>query len=391
MEKEPRHVLYATSARIGGIGLDAVAHETLRGIQDQLGMAIAYANRTSDVGPGKVLTLRWHPVRLFSGLERKYYYGAKKKTLDRVASRFLRKGSFDLFHGWSGEALYSLRVAKELGVPSVLEIPTWHRHKGNVVPFRTEAEIRMESAPVPQRWLNRLLISRQQSLEEYELADLLLVLSEKAEETFVFAGFPKSKLFRMARGVDVERFKPAAAPPPVFRALFVGALIKRKGVQLLLEAWKKLNLPRAELWLAGYPHSEIAPYLVGLPDSVKILGFNSRVEEVYRQCSIFVFPSECEGSAKATYEAAASGLAQITTRESGDVVVDGVNGILIPPNNGEALCEAIMRLYRNPELALKMGAAGRERAVEQFTWDHFRRRVSEAYRAAMAIRQPQLA
>jgi glycosyltransferase involved in cell wall biosynthesis len=309
--------------------------------------------------------------------------------LDRVASRILRKGSFDLFHGWSGEALHTLRVAKELGVPSVLEIPTWHRHKGNVVPFRTEAEIRMESAPIPQRWLNRLLVSRQQSLEEYELADLLLVLSEKAEETFLFAGFPKSKLFRMARGVDVERFKPAT-PPPVFRALFVGALIKRKGVQLLLETWKKLNLPRAELWLAGYPHSEITPYLVGLPDSVKILGFNSRVEELYRQCSIFVFPSECEGSAKATYEAAASGLAQIATRESGDVVVDGVNGILIPPKNGEALCEAILRLYRNPELALKMGAAGRERAVEQFTWDHFRRRVSEAYRAAMAIRQPQL-
>jgi glycosyltransferase involved in cell wall biosynthesis len=389
MQKEPRQVLYATSARIGGVGLDSVAHETLRGIKDRLGMAIAYANRASDLDPGKIVTLRWHPVRLFSNLERKYYYGAKKKALDRVSSRFLRKGSFDLFHGWSGEALLSLRAARELGIPSILEIPTWHRHKGNVVPFRTEAEIQMEKAPIPQRWLNRLLISRQQSLEEYELADLLLVLSAKAEETFVFAGFPKSKLFRMSRGVDVERFRPGT-PPPVFRALFVGALIKRKGVHLLLEAWKKLRLPRAELWLAGHPHSELAPYLSGSPDSVKILGFSRRVEELYRQCSIFVFPSECEGSAKATYEAAASGLAQITTRESGDVVIDGVNGILIPPNDCQALCEAILRLYRNPDLALKMGAAGRERAVEQFTWDHFRRRVSEAYRAAMAIRQPQL-
>jgi glycosyltransferase involved in cell wall biosynthesis len=72
------------------------------------------------------------------------------------------------------------------------------------------------------------------------------------------------------------------------------------------------------------------------------------------------------------------------------VVVDGENGILIPPNNCEALCEAILRLYRNPGIALQMGASGRKRAVEQFTWDHFRRRVSEAYRAAMAIRQPQL-
>jgi glycosyltransferase involved in cell wall biosynthesis len=389
MEKEPRHVLYATSARIGGYGLDLVAHETLRGIQSQLGMAIAYANRARDLKSDKIMTLRWHPVRLCSSLEPKYYYGAKKKTLDRVASGFLRKGSFDLFHGWSGEALHSLRTAKGLGIPSVLEIPTWHRHKGNVVPLRTTAEIQMDKAPLPQRLLNRLLVSRQQSLEEYELADLLLVLSEKAEETFMFAGFPKSKLFRMSRGVDVERFRPGS-PPPVFRALFVGALIKRKGVHLLLEAWKKLNLPKAELWLAGHPHAELAPYLTGLPDSIKILGFNGRVEELYRQCSLFVFPSECEGSAKATYEAAASGLAQITTRESGDVVVDGENGILIPPNNCEALCEAILRLYRNPDIALRMGATGRKRAVEQFTWDHFRRRVLEAYRAAMAIRQPQL-
>src|ERR1700736_3969171 len=388
MEKGPRHVLYATSAKIGGVGLDLVAHETLRGVKDQLGMAIAYENRASDLKPGKIMTLRWHPVRLFSGLERKYYYGAKKKTLDRVASRFLRKGSFDLFHGWSGEALHSLRAAKELGVPSVLEIPTWHRHKGNVVPFRTEAEIRMESAPIPERWLNRLLISRQQSLGEYELADLLLVLSEKAEETFRFAGFPKRKLFRMARGGNIDRFHPGKRPE-IFRALFVGALIKRKGVHLLLEAWKALNLRHAELWLSGYPHAEIEPYLKDLPGSVKILGFNERVEELYRQSSVFVFPSECEGSAKSTYEAAASGLAQITTRESGDVVVDGLNGIIIPPNSCEAICEALLTLYKNPDCAERLGNAGRERAVEQFTWAHFRRRVLEAYRAAIAIRQPQ--
>lgn len=389
MEREPRHVLYATSARIGGVGLDSVAHETLRGIKDQLGLAIAYANRAPDLERGKIKTLRWHPVRLFSSLDPKYYYGAKKKALDWVASRVLRKGTFDLFHGWSGEALLSLKAAKELGIPSVLEIPTWHRHKGNVVPVRTEAEIQMENASIPQRLLNRLLISRQDSLEEYNLADLLLVLSEKAEETFVFAGIPKSKIFRMSRGVDVERFKPGIRPS-IFRALFVGALIKRKGVHLLLEAWKKLSLPRAELWLAGHPHTELEPYLCDMPDSIKLLGFSRQVEELYRQSSVFVFPSECEGSAKATYEAAASGLAQITTRESGDVVVDGLNGILIPPNDCEALCEAILRLYRDPGLVERMGLAGRQRAVEQLTWDHFRCRVSEAYRTAMAMRQPQL-
>ncbi len=118
----------------------------------------------------------------------------------------MRREKCDLFHGWSGEAVQSLRVAKELGIPSILEIPTWHRHKGNYVPPKTDKEIAMENAPIPERWLNRLLISRQQSLEEYELADLLLVLSEKAEETFRFTGFPKRKLFRMSRGVKCRPF-----------------------------------------------------------------------------------------------------------------------------------------------------------------------------------------
>jgi glycosyltransferase involved in cell wall biosynthesis len=390
MEDKPRSVLYTTSARIGGVGLDAVAYETLYGIKNRLGKAIAYGVRAPGFDRRKIVTLGWHPVRLLSNLDRKYYYGAKKKALDRVASRLMRRENFDLFHGWSGEAVQSLRVAKELGIPSILEIPTWHRHKGNYVPPKTDKEIAMENAPIPERWLNRLLISRQQSLEEYELADLLLVLSEKAEETFRFAGFPKRKLFRMSRGVNVDRFHPGKRPE-IFRALFVGALIKRKGVHLLLEAWKALNLRRAELWLAGYPHAEIEPYLKDLPGSVKILGFNERVEELYRQSSVFVFPSECEGSAKATYEAAASGLAQITTRESGDVVVDGLNGIIIPPKNCEAICEALLTLYKNPDFAERLGNAGRERAVERFTWAHFRRRVLEAYRAAIAIRQPQSA
>jgi len=388
MENSPRNVLYATAARIGAVGLDAVACETLRGIEDRLGKAIAFGVRAPGFDRSKIVTLGWHPVRLLSNLDRKYYYAAKKKALDRVASRMIRRGNFDLFHGWSGEALRSLRVAKELGIPSILEIPTWHRHKGNVVPPKTEKEIAMENAPIPERWLNRLLISRQESLEEYELADLLLVLSEKAEETFRFAGFPKNKLFRMSRGVNVERFHPGKKPEN-FKALFVGALIKRKGVHLLLEAWKKLKLPRAELWLAGHPHAEIEPYTKNLPGSVKILGFNHRVEELYQQSSVFVFPSECEGSAKATYEAAASGLAQITTRESGDVVVDGLNGIIIPPNDSDAICGALLDLYEHPDRAEGMGKAGRERAVNHFTWDHFRKRVLEAYQAAIAICQPQ--
>jgi glycosyltransferase involved in cell wall biosynthesis len=381
-ENLPNSVLYAISARIGGIGLDLVAHETIRGIEPFLGKAISYGVRAPDIDRRKMKTLRFHPVRLLSNLDRKYYYAAKKRAVDRVAAQFLKTGRFDLFHVWSGSALHGLRVAKSLGIPSLLEIPTWHRQKGKVLPPKTEHEIAMENAPIPQRWLNRLLISRQDSLEEYGLADLILVESEKAADSFRVLGFPDEKLYSMPQGVDVNRFQPGP-PPPLFRAVFVGALIKRKGVHTLIEAWKKLRLPRAELWLAGHPHAEIKPYLVDLPSNVKVLGFKGDVENVFRAGSVHLFPSSLEGSAKTTYEAAACALAQITTREAGDVVVDGVNGVVIPPDDVDALAAAIQLLYDRPDLVRKYGAAGRKRVLEQFTWDHFRERVLAAYRLAM--------
>ena len=390
-ESLPKSVLYAISARIGGIGLDLVAHETIRGIQPFLGKAISYGVRAPDVDRHKMKTLRFHPVRLLSNLERKYYYAAKKRAVDRVCEQFLKTGRFDLFHVWSGSGLHGLRVAKSLGIPSILEIPTWHRQKGKVLPAKMAHEIAMETAPIPQRWLNRLLISRQESLEEYELADLLLVESEKAADSFRVLGYPNEKLYSMPQGVDVNRFQPGP-PPPLFRAVFVGALIKRKGVHILVEAWKKLKLPNAELWLAGYPHEEIKPYLVDLPASVKVLGFRSDVENVFRAGCVHIFPSSLEGSAKTTYEAAACALAQITTREAGDVVVDGLNGLVIPPNDVDALASAIQLLYDQPELVRQYGATGRKRVLEQFTWDHFRDRVLAAYRLVMgrAAESPRL-
>ena len=60
-----------------------------------------------------------------------------------------------------------------------------------------------------------------------------------------------------------------------------------------------------------------------------------------------------------------------------------MNGVVIPPNDVDALAAAIQLLYDRPDLVRKDGAAGRERVLEQFTWDHFRERVLAAYRLAM--------
>ena len=380
-------LLYATSARVGGPGLDAVAFESLRAAQREgfLAKAIAFGNRQSEIPAELIHTLAWHPVRLLSGIGSQYYYAAKKHALDKAAAAELATGGYGFFHGWTGECVRTLREARRLGIPGIVEIPTWHRHKGKEKPARlTKSERERAEAGGWSGVKNRLLITRQQVIEEYDLASLILVLSEKAEETFLAAGIPREKLFRHHRGVDVARFTPAERPPDIFRAVFVGALIQRKGVHHLLEVWHRLNLKDAELVLVGSLHDEIRPWLEEFgSENVRLAGFVSNVEELYRSATVHIFPSSCEGSAKATYEAAACGLPQITTRESGDVVIDGVNGVIIPPDDPDALAAAIQRLFADRDLCARLGAAGRERVVENFTWEHFRARLLEAYSVAM--------
>jgi glycosyltransferase involved in cell wall biosynthesis len=121
-------------------------------------------------------------------------------------------------------------------------------------------------------------------------------------------------------------------------------------------------------------------------DNIHTVGFVRDVETYLRQGTIHVFPSQLEGSAKVTYEAAACGLPQITTREAGDVVVDNVEGIIIPPANVDRLAEAILHLYEHPEIVQRMSIAARERVVKNFTWDHYRTRLLIAYQRAMAMK-----
>ena len=193
----PKHLLYSIFARIGGSGLDTDAFETLRASHRGgfLGRAVAYDNRQKEIPAELIYSLRWHPVRLISFMDRPYYYGAKKKYLDWIAARQLATGRYDLFHSWSGDCLQSLRVARKMGIPSIVEIPTWHRDRGKLVGDRA-------SSPAPaegRSWKENLLQTRERFLEEYDLADLLFVLSQKAADTFRVQGFPGGKTCIISR------------------------------------------------------------------------------------------------------------------------------------------------------------------------------------------------
>jgi glycosyltransferase involved in cell wall biosynthesis len=392
----PKSLLYSIFARIGGHGLDTDSFEALRASYRGkfLGKAVAYDNRQEEIPANLIQSLRWHPVRLISFVGRPHYYGAKKKYLDWIASRHLETGRYDFFHSWSGDCLESLRVAKKKKIPSLIEIPTWHRGSQHTADRGQRTEDR-------KNWKSRMLLEPGRFLEEYDLATLVVVLSEKAAESFRAANFPDERMFYLPRGVDIERFKPlfphastaqrlnsstSPSRPPIFRAIFSGALIERKGIHHLLEAWHRLNLPDAELWLLGSVHEEARPHLKRFwRDNIRVLGFKRDLENYLNQGSVYVFPSRLEGSAKTIYEAAASGLPMITTREAGDVVRDGVEGIIVQPGDVDAIASAIEHLYKHPEIVASMGAAARQRVVENFTWDLYRTRLLGAYERAIQL------
>jgi glycosyltransferase involved in cell wall biosynthesis len=380
----PQRLLYATSAGLGGTGLNSTSLEGGRA-SDEAGFlerVLCYENVQSRVSAEKVRSLNHHPVRALSYLGSQRYYAAKKRYVSWVAERELRRGDYDCFHGWSGDCFRALIEARRRGVPSVMDIPTWHRNKGKRKAGETQSEREMRLGG-RKPWWEQLEIGRVQMMAEYELADLILVPSRQSAETFLNAGVAEERLHYVARGVDPERYQPGQ-PPEVFRACFVGALIERKGVQVLLEAWHRLGLKRAELVLVGTLHPEMKRHLDEWgTSSVRVVGFTPNVQEELRRSSVFVFPSECEGFAKSTLEAAACGLPLIATRESGDAVVDGVTGMEIPANDVAAVAAALEQAAGNQDELAAMGRRARQRIEACLTWDHYRLRLLNGYARVM--------
>ena len=143
------------------------AHESLLLADERgyLGKAIGYDNLQQDISPRYIMSLHWHPVRLLSKQPPALYDDAKKKYVDWVASGQLKSRKYDLFHGWSGSSLRSLRVAKKRGIPSVLEIPLWHIEKMPVPPATLQRDAGKGGF---QAVLERVFtVTTQQMLEEY--------------------------------------------------------------------------------------------------------------------------------------------------------------------------------------------------------------------------------
>lgn len=216
-------------------------------------------------------------------------------------------------------------------------------------------------------------------------ADYVLVNSEFVKDTLLQERkHLRGKISIIPMGVDTDLFCPgvnrAESQDDCFRILYVGQMSWRKGVVYLLEAAKRLRLKNSEVILVGVM-DDLEPLLEQYEGLFRYVSHVPQPELVsyYQRASVFVFPSLAEGSARVTYEAMAAGIPTMTTPNSGSVLRDGIDGLIVPPGDIEALMDAIDRLYHQPELRRAMGESARERVMTSYTWEHYKQAVIALY------------
>lgn len=202
---------------------------------------------------------------------------------------------------------------------------------------------------------------------EHSLASHIVVPSSFVADTLLENGVDPKKIHIIAFGTDLAKFRPSHyKPPPPLVFLFVGTLCARKGVPLLLEAWRKLAPRNAELWIAG-PGDIPVFESSNLPNTVRLLGKLSRetLVKTLQKAHIFVFPSYFEGLAQVQIEALSTGLPVIGTRQSGvhEIIQDGETGLIVKTEVHD-LMRAIEVFLETPDLASAM----RQTVLEQRDW-----------------------
>lgn len=348
-----------------------------------LGMALARL----DTEP--ILFTHTHPGQAdgeeFDGLTVKRLKGFVIPRFDRAISASLAKrlhecikfGGFDVVHGqdiYSPMALQSIHSARRRRIPSVLTCHSIHKTAGI--------------------WQ---LIYRPLVLMMCR-ANRVIVVSNATREFCRVLGVPDHKMEVIPNGVDLSKFNPAVDGSQMrarlglkSESLVVSAtrLVRRKGTHYLVAAFLKVrkSLPDAKLAIAGKgPEAANLRAQIrelGIEDSVFMLGAlpHGQVAELMAAANVFVLPSIVESSPFTLLEAMGVGVPVVCPGAGGvsEIIEDGINGLMVPPANVDALTNAITRILNDKQLAKRLRRGGLKIVREKFSWERAARQTLELY------------
>jgi len=207
-------------------------------------------------------------------------------------------------------------------------------------------------------------------------------------------GIPVGAYRQPLIGRDVWRRKEGFAPTDVLFACVAG-LRPQKNPALLLESFARgpASDPRSRLLFVG--EGELRPDLerqaraLGLQERVHLVGLRSDVPEILSAIDVFVLSSDWEGNPLSVMEAMAAGKPPICTAVGGvpELIEDGECGLLVPPQDIEALTKAMKYMLENPGAVSAMGQASARRAIEYFDLQVMTEAYEKLYRALVAKAQ----
>lgn len=297
--------------------------------------------------------------------------------LMRTMSRESRRGSVKAVHAYEDCSLWTFEEAKRQGKGCIYNLPigyypAWEQ--------KQQALIAEYADWLPPEGLSSSLYVRpQQKLEEMRLADLVLVPCSFVKSTI--DQFIDKDIVVAPFGVDLEFWRPdpSIEKSGPLRFVYAGQCALRKGVPVLLEAWRRAELKEATLDLVGgWRFSESRKQQ--LPQGVTWFSpvSSERLRTHFQDSDVFVFPSFFEGFGMVILEAMACGLPVITTEATaGPDILDEHSGRIFSSGDIDALTE-LLRWFSEHRASLPLMRREARRKAEQHEWQGYRRRVSSA-------------
>ena len=291
----------------------------------------------------------------------------------RFAAYVLRhRRAFDVIHihmvrNLAGAAGW---LRKWLNIPMVAKVSGADEFHGGIL------DLNLMRKPI-----HRILNAGARRIDAYQC------ISAFTHRAMASAGYDTAKMHLIPNAVDCARFACARGDAPLARVVFVGRHVKVKGIDVLLRAWAQVRRPEGVcLVLAGDGPErtglEALARELGLGNAVEFPGKIDDVPRLLAAAGLYVQASHQEGLPNAVLEAMASGLAVVATEVSGheDVVKHGCTGLLVPPDDPEALAAAVQTLFDDAALRRRMGEAGRRAITQTYCADIVTARLLALYR-----------
>ena len=387
-------VLYSFPHKLGASRICYTAWQQVNGLANAGANLLVFPGALSKPVPAGVRvepTLAWGRLRL------PYKLLGSRRAFDLhdaiVARRLLKlAGQVDIVHTWPLGALRTLKVARELGIPTVLERANAHtRFAYEVVQGRNASGWAWRCRRVMST-LTMPEVKFRVEEEEYRLADGLLCPSDFVVQTFRDKGFEPDKLVRHLYGFDENVYYPDPRPrqPNAGLAmLFVqGVCAVRKGLHFALEAW--LRSPAHEsgtFQIAGEflpAYAERLRSMLSHP-SVKVLGHRNDVPNLMRQSDVLVLPSIEEGFGLVIADAMGSGCVPLASDACTEICRHLETGLVHHVGDVAALTRQITMLHEDRGLLERLCRASLSTAHEA-TWTAAGTRLLQVYRDVIADR-----